>query len=195
MTMELSVFLAAAAALLSMPGPTNALLAASAAEVGARRSLVLLAAVLCGYALSVSILRGLFGPFAAAVPAFGVGLRVAIVLYLIVLAVRLWRVSHVNAVARAVGFGDVFVTTLLNPKGLVIAFALLQDGVGPGALAPRLAVLGALIVLSGGLWIAAGAALRRSFRDALSTRLLCRVCAVAIVAFAGVIGAQAISLV
>lgn len=192
--MNAILFVTAGVALLTMPGPTNALLAASAAAVGARRSLVLLVAVLAGYAASVSILRGLVGPVAAAVPAFGIGLHLAIALYLLVLAMRLWRVSHVNAVAAAAGFGSVFVTTLLNPKGLVIAFGLLPAAAEPAALAPRLAALAAMIVLSGGLWIALGAALRQGMRDTLSMRLLCRACAATMAAFAGLILSQALSL-
>ena len=58
-------------------------------------------------------------------------------------------------------FAKVFVTTLLNPKGLIFAFAIipyLAEG-NPAAALPYLAGLIALIVAVGTAWIGVGAAL------------------------------------
>jgi threonine/homoserine/homoserine lactone efflux protein len=56
----------------------------------------------------------------------------------------------------------VFVTTLLNPKSLVIAFGLMPPAAGLAALVGHLAALAFLSMVTGGFWIAGGSALARA---------------------------------
>jgi threonine/homoserine/homoserine lactone efflux protein len=155
-------FILAVLGLLATPGPTNTLLAASGAAVGVRRSLHLIPAEVSGYLCSILALTLVLGPVAQTWPLFGSALRVCCALWLAFLAWRHWTAAAEHGVeARAVPFAKVFVTTLLNPKGLILAFAIiphLAEGNVPAAL-PYLTGLTTLIVAVGTSWIGIGAAL------------------------------------
>jgi threonine/homoserine/homoserine lactone efflux protein len=155
-------FIVAVLGLLATPGPTNTLLAASGAAVGLRRSLHLIPTEVTGYLCSILALTLVLGPVAQTWPLFGSTLRVCCALWLACLAWRHWTAAAEHGVeARAVPFAKVFVTTLLNPKGLIFAFAIiphLAEGNVPAAL-PYLAGLTVLIVAVGTSWIGIGAAL------------------------------------
>jgi threonine/homoserine/homoserine lactone efflux protein len=155
-------FILAVLGLLATPGPTNTLLAASGAAVGLRRSLHLIPAEVSGYLCSILALTLVLGPVAQTWPLFGSALRGSCALWLAYLAWRHWTAATAHGVeAQAVPFAKVFVTTLLNPKGLIFAFAIiphLAEGNVPAAL-PYLAGLTALIVAVGTSWIGIGAAL------------------------------------
>jgi threonine/homoserine/homoserine lactone efflux protein len=155
-------FILAVLGLLATPGPTNTLLAASGAAVGVRRSLGLIPAEVSGYLCSILVLALVLGPVAQNWPLFGSALRVCCGLWLALLAWRHWTAAAAHGVEpRSVPFAKVFVTTLLNPKGLIFAFAIipyLTEG-DPAAALPYLAGLAALIVAVGTAWIGVGAAL------------------------------------
>jgi threonine/homoserine/homoserine lactone efflux protein len=63
------------------------------AIIGFRRSLPLLGRELGGYLLAIVVLLSLVGPVIAAMPAFGLALRIVVCLYLLYLAAMLWRQS------------------------------------------------------------------------------------------------------
>jgi threonine/homoserine/homoserine lactone efflux protein len=154
-------FILAVLGLLATPGPTNTLLAASGAAVGVRRSLHLIPAEVLGYLCSILVLALVLGPVAQHWPLFGSALRVSCGLWLAFLAWRHWTAAVHGVEPRAVPFAKVFVTTLLNPKGLIFAFAIiphLAEG-NPTAALPYLVGLVALIVAVGTAWIGVGAAL------------------------------------
>jgi len=154
-------FILAVLGLLATPGPTNTLLAASGAAVGVRRSLHLIPAEVSGYLCSILALALLLGPIAQNWPLFGSALRVCCGMWLAFLAWRHWTAAVHGVEARSVPFSRVFVTTLLNPKGLIFAFAIipwLAAGDLVGAL-PYLMGLVGLIVAVGIAWIGIGAAL------------------------------------
>jgi threonine/homoserine/homoserine lactone efflux protein len=195
--MDYTVFIIGTLSLLATPGPTNTLLATAGAGGGFRRSLPLLAAELSGYLLAILALRTAIGPIVAAVPAFGVALRVVVVLYLIHLALLLWRHGESELAAGGpITFRRVFVTTLLNPKAIIFAFTLLPSTAetDTAALAPWLAALALQIVIVGGGWIAVGALFARGLRGVIPAKLGYRVGAAALLLLAGVIGAHAFSL-
>jgi threonine/homoserine/homoserine lactone efflux protein len=154
-------FILAVLGLLATPGPTNTLLAASGAAVGVRRSLGLIPAEVSGYLCSILALALVLGPVAQNWPLFGSALRVCCGMWLAFLAWRHWTAAVHGVEARSVPFSRVFVTTLLNPKGLIFAFAIipwLAAGDLVGAL-PYLIGLVGLIVAVGIAWIGIGAAL------------------------------------
>ncbi len=189
------LFALAAIALLSTPGPTNTLLFTSGAAVGVRRSLPLLLAELSGYLISIAVLSLVVGPLLAAQPWMPRLLRCACALLLAFFTVRLWRAPAESARSAApILMRHVFSITLLNPKGLVFAFAILPRA-APGEMRVALSYLGALCVLItsvGGAWISLGAVLRSRAGSSLEPLLVRRGGAVVLGIFAALLGASAI---
>ncbi|MBR0837683.1 LysE family transporter [Bradyrhizobium manausense] len=189
--MSFPTFLMAAYFLLAVPGPTNTLLATSGAGIGIFRSLHLLVAELCGYLLAIVLLRIALGPFMSSIPIAAVMLRVAVTVYILCLAVTLWRVNRRELRDGApVRFGQVLITTLLNPKAIVFAFLLLPLQAGLIELAPWLALIAFQIVTAGAAWLAFGATLGRSARRLGYPDLVTRTGAVTLVAVTGLIWLQ-----
>lgn len=163
-------FLFALLALLLTPGPTNTLLALSGAAVGVRRSLLLIPAEVAAYLL-VTIPLALVGaelltqwPEAARLVKFAAAAWVAF------LAIKLWRVNAADPVGGSVTLRGVFITTLLNPKALIIGLTLLpQESMNGFALHVAL-FTGAIIVVAS-IWSVGGAMLRRGQSTALPPAL------------------------
>ncbi len=152
------LFALAVLTILGTPGPTNSLLATSGATLGIRRSLVLIPAEAAGYSVAILTLGLVLGPVVAASPVLATTLRVVVGLYLLLLAVRLWRHGGLIQPGQAlVTPRQVFVTTLLNPKAIVFALGVVPFGAP--AVWPYL--LGFLLMLGAVAfcWIALGAAL------------------------------------
>ncbi|MGJ4926725.1 LysE family translocator [Bradyrhizobium sp. HKCCYLS2038] len=193
-SMDLSTFVLSAAALLATPGPTNTLLATAGAGRGARASLSLLLAELSGYLLAIATLRLVLGPVLAAAPLFGQALRFAVVLYLLQLAVALWRngSDHAGEVAP-VTFQRVLVTTLLNPKAIIFAFTLLPPAELAADLRPFVLALACSTIVIGGGWIVLGATLRRGLAAHVPARIGYRCSAAALAMLACVILAPALA--
>lgn len=159
--MSLTLFALAVLALLVSPGPTNTLLFVSGAGAGLRPSLRLIPAELVGY-LTVIIPLALFGrPYLAAHPQLEQAVAIAASLWVLYLAVSLWRASRVQD-ARAIGFRRVLVTTMLNPKALVIALVLLPPPGKAADLVPPLSVFAVMVLFVAAGWIAAGAGIGRA---------------------------------
>jgi len=191
--MEFLPFVVATFSLLAVPGPTNALLATSGASTGISRSIHLLAAALAGYLTSVAALRLGLGPLMMSVPLAAWILRAAVIIYLVHIASLLWRYrsSSESRDPAPVSFKSVLVTTLLNPKGLVLALVLLpQHPNGSFELLPWIATMAVLIVAIGLAWIAMGATLERALREAGRPDLMYRLSAAVLVVMATAMGAQ-----
>jgi threonine/homoserine/homoserine lactone efflux protein len=145
--------------ILGTPGPTNSLLATAGATAGLRRSLSLIPGEAAGYLIAILALGMLVGPAMAASPVLAMVLRLAVGAYLLVLAVRLWRRGGPAVPAGVlVTPRQVFVTTLLNPKAIVFALAVVPFG-RDGPVWPYLLGFLAMLVAVATCWIAAGAAL------------------------------------
>jgi threonine/homoserine/homoserine lactone efflux protein len=189
-------FILAVLALLSVPGPTNTLLAASGATAGFRRSLRIIPAEIGGYAVAISVLLILFAPIAASHPELPVLSRLLASLYLAWTALSLWRHAGrpIGSGAGQITFRRVFTTTLLNPKALVFAFVIFPPPQSPAL--PLLAAIFAVLVVSvANGWIALGAALARSAGGIATPARIGRVAAVALTVFAVLIGSSAIAAV
>ena len=139
--MTAAAFLLATAALLLAPGPTNALAALAAAQGDRSRLVPITAAALLGYVVAVVPLALLGGELVERWPRAPGALKLAAALWLLVLAARLWRGPV--AAARPASPRAVFVTTLLNPKALIVALVLL-----PAITDPRFAAHFALFALT-----------------------------------------------
>ncbi len=153
----LAAFALAVLALLIAPGPTNALLAACGARLGVTRSLPMLAVVLAAYTVSVGVLTLLLAPQLQSSPAAWLAAKLAAALYLSWLGLRLWRAADRPGAERQapVLAMEMFVTTLLNPKGVVIGLVVFPRG-QTWDLVPYPGLLALTILGCGLIWILAG---------------------------------------
>jgi threonine/homoserine/homoserine lactone efflux protein len=143
-------FLLGALILLAAPGPTNTILALAGA--GSSRSPAgLLAAELAGYAVAIGLSGLVLLPIIASWPPAETIIKLAVAAYLILAAVRLWRTPFDLATRGAVvGARDVFLATLLNPKGLIVAVAVLP--LSDPSLPLHAALFALLVVATGASW-------------------------------------------
>lgn len=176
--------------ILGTPGPTNSLLATAGATAGFRHAMPLLAAEAGGYLISILTIGYLLGPVAASYPAIGLTLRLLVGAYLVYVALRLWRHGRAAEAGghRIVTFGQLFVTTLLNPKALVFALGVMPFG------SPQLWIYfaGFLVMLlcAGSAWIAAGSGAGLAAHAAGRAHLVPRIGALAVGCFAAVLVVQ-----
>ncbi len=173
-------FLIAAVALAGSPGPATLSLAAAGAAFGARRGLAYLAGIALGMvAVMALVASGMVG-LLLAVPGVAPVVAVLAALYFLWLA---WRIATAPPLSEEGGRGTPptvvagLLLSLVNPKGY-LAMAALYSGftVLPGRLgadaALKLALLTLVIAAVNVVWLLAGAALTRFFRDPRSNRII-----------------------
>jgi threonine/homoserine/homoserine lactone efflux protein len=189
---DLLPFIVAVLALLATPGPTNTLMAASGAQRGVMRSLPLLAGELGGYVIAITLWVELVGVAAAGLPLVPVLARFIAAAFLLWSAWKLWaNAGHADLAQRGITLGRVFLTTLLNPKALVFAFAIFPP-VGFIARLPYFGVLAALIVATAVGWMALGAVAARSSAGLLTGPRVERITALALAVFAALLMIQTV---
>lgn len=166
--MTLAAFLFAILALLLAPGPTNTLMAVAGARGGPGAVLRLLPAEVLGYLAAVLPLAlagaGVLGRW----PGASAALTVAAAIWVMLLAVRLWRQGTGPRDAAAVTPARVFITTVLNPKALIFGLVLLPAPQDPAFL-PRLALFCLAVLAVAMVWGLGGALARQG--DAGGQRL------------------------
>ena len=193
MSSDLLLSLAGSAVVLAAPGPTNALLAAMGALAdrdAGRRIGRLVAAVVLGYAASMTLLRAVGPVVVDRLPEAAPVVRLLLAGWLVYLGCCLWRRPPEGSPA-GVGPREVFLATLLNPKGAVFALVLWPEGQGGGALALWIAGLFGLIVAVSAAWAEAGR--RLGGLDGHHGGRVARAGAVVVIGFAGVVGAGAVA--
>lgn len=143
--------------LLAVPGPTNAVIALAGAESGWRRALRLIPVVLGCYLLTAVPLAWLGAGLAHVQPGVASLLRVLAAGWIALLALRLWRSGSLPG-RPTINARTVAVTTLLNPKVLIIGLVLLPAPHQP-AFPAALAILALAIIAVTAGWAVAGAML------------------------------------
>lgn len=120
------IFALNTAVILLTPGPTNTLLAAAGLERGARGALPLIASELLGYLIAISVWGAVLAPLQSSYPWIAILARAASSLYMIHIAVTVWRAASVLPASgrRSIGPKALFVATLLNPKALLFSCAI-----------------------------------------------------------------------
>lgn len=173
--------------ILATPGPTNTLLATAGAAGGVRASCCLPAVEAAAYVIAICMLGWVAAPLVAAFPAAKAVLQGAVGLYLAWLAVKMWRggaaAPALADAPRLVTRRQVFLATLLNPKGMIFAFGVLP--LQSPDVAAYLAGFAGLTVMAGAGWVCLGAALRRGLSPARS-RLIPRAAALTLSGFSAV---------
>lgn len=172
--MTIFAFVAAALALLIAPGPTNTLMAVAGAQQGLVRSMRLIPAEIAGYLTIVLPLSYIGAQLFAAMPWLVIALEVCASIWVMVLAVKLWRQPATNTKATSIRFSDIYLTTVMNPKGMILGLVLLPP-FGAQGYGLYLAGLILLISVVAGLWSSLGALLQSPEHGARRVRLLKRV--------------------
>lgn len=140
-------------ALLASPGPTNALLAMAGAQ-GARGARLPVLVLAC-YTATVLPLTLWGSLWLDRLPDLKQGLTVAAGLWVGLMALKLWRTDRFSLTV-AVSPTQIGLTTLLNPKALVIGLVLLPGAPQIGA---GFGLFGVLVLGVSMLWLRLGASL------------------------------------
>jgi threonine/homoserine/homoserine lactone efflux protein len=157
-TGNFAIFTVSAALLLLMPGPTNAMLLAAGATSDIRRSLPLILSEIAAYALVITPLVILSEGLDQWRVGAGIVLKLVAAATLIFIGWRLWfKVGRSGQDAhRAVGHREIISITLVNPKGLVFAFAIFPPIPSWDAGLGKAAIFVVAAGISGTAWIALG---------------------------------------
>ncbi len=181
---SMEAFALAVLLVLSMPGPTNTLLAMAGATLRLRNCALLPAAELAGYTITICTLLLLVRPVTESSAVLTAAIRLVSACYLLGVARHLWRTQEPVENARA-GFRRVFVTTLLNPKGVVFAFVIFPS---PSSsfwlLGEALLTFVAICLTCSVAWIAFGATLGQRAGAYIGARGIRRSAAVILGCFA-----------
>jgi len=155
--MTTAAFLMPMLALLLAPGPTNALVALSGAQGKQARLAPVVAVALLGYLAAVVPLALLGAQVVGRWPQAPAVLRLLAAAWLLVVAAGLWRApatpadSPPLAVPGRVALRAVFLTTLCNPKALVVALVLLP-AFGDPRFSSGLALFALTVIGSALVW-------------------------------------------
>lgn len=150
-------FISAAALLLTLPGPTNALLMTAGAAQPFRRNLPLLAAEIVAYGLAITPLLIFNETLGAWRSAGGLAMKCIALAIVLLLAWRLWRATpSVHGERHLVAVSSVFWMTLFNPKALIFAFAIFPPILNAPDIGIKAALFTVLAVIAGAVWISAG---------------------------------------
>jgi threonine/homoserine/homoserine lactone efflux protein len=180
---DLSLFVAAVFGLLVTPGPTNTLLMTAGASAGFKRAITLIPYELAAYILSIGMMTTLLRPILEGHQTVVQCIKIAAALYLLRSAFYFWRGQKDSVRFVAISSGQVFVTTLLNPKAFIFAFVIF-----PNDELLRAFCLFALISISVACgWILMGHSLAHVGKTRAAPQHIYRLASVAHVLFAGLL--------
>lgn len=171
--MSLAAFLSAILGLLLTPGPTNTLMALAGASEGLRRATRLIPAEILGYLAAILPLAFLGHGLLTNQPLAAQAIKLAAAAWVMGLAVRLWGRGPLAHAGAGITAPRVFVTTLLNPKALIVGLVLLPAPAAAGFW-PRLALFCATAIAVAMIWGGAGALARQGGTATQRARLIRR---------------------
>jgi threonine/homoserine/homoserine lactone efflux protein len=172
-------FVIAVFGLLFMPGPTNSLLALAGAQVGFVRAWRLAPAQAIAYVVVVTSLRSTIG---LVLEHLAWTFRLVASLYLLWLAYKLWHWRPSLSSQELITAREVFVTTMVNPKGLIIAIALIP--IDTSAEIPYVTVVALAAVICGIWWIGLGAIVKSNLQPVRKVQFLSRIGSAVMISFA-----------
>ena len=175
--MDMTAFFFAASVLLLVPGPTNTLMGVAGAHSGLRHVLRLMPAEIAGYLTAILPLAVLGTELLAHFPAFGVLLKLAAAIWIMVIAFKLWGARPSDDHGDAISAKQIYVTTALNPKALIFALVLLP-AVNEPAFALHLMLFCILVTLAALVWGSVGTLTRMPGAGAIWVQRLQQLAAV-----------------
>ena len=177
--------------LLCTPGPTNTLMALGGYARGWLKGLPLIGGELGGYLTVIVPVATLAAPFFDAYSQALVWTKLAAGVWVLYLGYRLWVSEKQAKAAMEVSVRQVFVTTVLNPKALIVALVIMPHG-GLAVLAPWLVLFAGLVLLAANGWIAFGSLMRRTERFEVKPIVVRRVAAACLLLFAMILASASI---
>ncbi|WP_237151546.1 LysE family translocator [Oryzibacter oryziterrae] len=156
-------FVTTSLVLLLTPGPTNTMLATCGATLRFRHAALMPFAEAIGYVIAISFFFALATIVHGNPMAYSV-MKLLAASWLAYSAVKLWRTPFEAVGASPVGaFGRVFLTTILNPKAMIVGTLFIPAQ--PFASASAWIVVYALLSISAGFgWVFLGAMLPAAIR-------------------------------
>ncbi|WP_064807179.1 MULTISPECIES: hypothetical protein [unclassified Rhizobium] len=151
--MHLLPFAAGVFTLLILPGPTNAILAMASQGLTFGRAIVLLATVLSAYLAIVLPASSLAGSFLRDHPLVSQGVKLVSAIWVLYLALRLWGIG--SSPVEAVRVRQLAVTTLLNPKALIIGLTMMPAAREVPVTA-SIAILASVVLAVSSIWLSIG---------------------------------------
>ncbi len=146
-----------------------------------------------GYALAITVWIELVGAVATAQPWVPTLAKLVAVAFLVWSAFKLWRgAGRAGLGERGITLSRVFLTTLLNPKALVFAFAIFPP-IGFVARLPYGGVFAMLVVATAMGWMLLGVVAQKSSAGLLTSARVDRITAVALAVFAAVLLVQTLA--
>lgn len=151
--MNLPTFIASVFTLLILPGPTNAVLAMSSAALTPRRALLLVSTVASSYLLAAVPIAAFAGPLLNAHPAVAQVIKLLSAVWVLYLALRLWAgdISHSGSI---IGVRQLCVTTLLNPKAIIVGLTFMPSLTG--GLHVAIPVFVGVVLATSTIWLGLG---------------------------------------
>lgn len=188
MIIENWLFLVLVVSILIVPGPSNALLASSGVQAGLWRTLLLIPVQLMGFWYGMGI-WGLFLNFVDDIwPSLPLLLKIGSAAYMGWVAFKLWRTSSIilQKDKKPITVSRLFFITLINPKPLLLAVAVLPDWTWDSVHNYLLVMLAFACILLpvSSLWVLFGRAMAYNQLGWVTTQRLQRLSAVVLVAFA-----------
>ncbi|MBW6423610.1 threonine transporter RhtB [Rhizobium sp. XQZ8] len=177
--------------LLGTPGPTNTLMALGGYERGWVRALPLILGELGGYLLVIVPVATLAAPFFETYPQASLWAKLVAGGWVLYLSYGLWTADRKAGRPAEISVRQVFVTTMLNPKALIIALVIMPH-VGLIELVPWLGLFVALVLLAANGWIAFGSLMRRTERFEIKPVLVQRIAAACLLLFAMILASSSI---
>lgn len=178
--------------LLCTPGPTNTLVALGGYSRGWLRALPLSVGEIAGYLLVILPVATVAAPFFAAHPQASLAARLAASAWVLYLGVRLWMSGRTAEDQRHdVSVRQVFVTTVLNPKALIIALVIMPHG-SIEVLLPRLLLFAGLVLLAANGWIVLGRLMRSARGFEIGPAAIRRTASVCLLLFAVILAKSSI---
>ncbi|MFB9951544.1 LysE family translocator [Rhizobium puerariae] len=184
-------FILAILLLLCTPGPTNTLMALGGYSRGWARALPLIPGELFGYLVVIVPVATLAAPFFDAYPEAAIWTKLAAGLWVLYLSYRLWTSGKKAKEGAEISVRQVFVTTVLNPKALIIALVIMPHA-GLLRLLPWLGLFAALVLFAANGWIVFGNLMRRTERFEIKPVLVHRVAAACLFLFAMILASSSI---
>lgn len=178
--------------LLATPGPTNTLMALGGYARGWARALPLIGGELAGYLVVIVPVATLAAPFFDAYPQASLWAKFLAGAWVLYLSYRLWMSEKREREGGEISVRQVFVTTILNPKALIIAIVIMPHG-GMATLLPWLGLFAALVLSAANGWLLFGTLMRRTERFEVKPAVVHRVAAACLLLFAIILASSSIS--